>query len=108
MASAAATYGQSDPRRDPREEVQFRARAACSTGRPIDLLVVNVSARGLMARCADDRLQRGDRLRVRLPEAGFLDAEIRWALGGRLGCEFDRVIDLASYMRMLAAVLKPA
>lgn len=95
-----------DERRDPREEVYFRTRALTADGQPVELLVVNVSARGLMARVTRDDLVIGDRLSLRLPAVGTLTAEIRWSLGGRIGIEFADVIQLAAYLGLLAEVLK--
>ena len=33
-------------------------------------------------------------------------AEVRWALGGRIGCQFDQAIDLASYYELLSVLVK--
>ena len=52
------------------------------------------------------RASEGDRLRVMLPVVGAVPAEIRWALGGRLGVSFDAAVDLASYYELLAQMLK--
>ena len=56
-----------------------------------------------MARC-EGPMAPGDRLRVVLPGAGPRVAEVRWALGGRIGCRFDRVIGLGDYVSALAAM----
>ena len=103
MGLAQATMTES--RAIPRDEVHFRARAAGPDMRPVTLLIVNMSALGMMARCEVD-FQAGDRLRVNLPVIGVIIAEVRWSLGGRLGCELDRPIALAEYYELLAALLK--
>ena len=33
-------------------------------------------------------------------------AEVRWSLGGRIGCELDRPIGMAEYYELLAALLR--
>jgi len=43
-------------------------------------------------------------VRVRLPVLGTISAEVRWALGGRFGCELDVTIPLADYMMLLATM----
>lgn len=93
-------------RSEPRDEVHHRARAIGPDGRPLDLLVVNISAGGLMARC-DGGCAVGDAIRVHLPVTGAVAAEIRWSLGGRIGCQLDRAIPLATYYALLAALGRP-
>lgn len=58
-----------------------------------------------MARC-EAPFAHGDRLRIMLPVVGVVVAEIRWALGGRIGVHFETGIDLASYYELLAIVMK--
>jgi hypothetical protein len=95
----------SDVRREERDEVHFRARAFGPDAQPLNLLIVNISPHGLMARC-ETEYPIGSRVRVNLPLIGVVVAEIRWSLGGRIGCQFDQAIDLASYYELLASVLK--
>ena len=94
-----------DNRALARDEVHYRARAFGPDARQVALLIVNVSAMGLMAR-ADVPYAIGERLRITLPVIGVVIAEIRWSLGGRLGCELDQPIDLADYYDLLAVMLK--
>jgi hypothetical protein len=92
-----------DERSEPRDAVHHRARAAHPDGRILPLLIVNTSQGGLMARC-DEPCEPGDRLRVDLPAIGAAMAEVRWALGGRLGCRFERQLGLAEYYTLLMAL----
>ncbi|NIJ20371.1 hypothetical protein FHS95_002063 [Sphingomonas naasensis] len=94
-----------DDRQEMRDDVHYRARAFGPDARQLSFLVVNISPHGLMARC-DTPFQTGDRLRLVLPVAGTVAAEVRWSLGGRLGCQFDRAIDLAAYYELIAQLLK--
>lgn len=89
----------------PRDEVHYRARAIGPDSKPLSLLIVNMSALGLMAR-ADTGYEIGDKLRVTLPVIGTINAEIRWSLGGRIGCELDQPIDQANYYALLAALIR--
>lgn len=86
-----------------RDEVHYRARASKIGAKAVPLLVVNISAMGLMAR-SEMPWGIGDRLMITLPIVGAVAAEIRWALGGRIGFSFERPIDLADYIGVLAAM----
>jgi hypothetical protein len=103
MAATALAYA--DKRDAPRDEVHYRARAFDGNARPLSLLVVNLSAQGLMARVDSDR-PVGERLRITLPVIGVVAAEVRWSLGGRIGCELDQQIGVADYFDVLAAIVK--
>ena len=100
LAQAAIT----DSRAITRDEVHYRARATGPDLRPVTLLIVNMSALGLMARC-EVEFAVGDRLRVSLPVVGTIPTVVRWWLGGRLGCELESPIELADYYELLAAML---
>lgn len=104
MAMAGALRG-TDNRAVARDEVHYRARAFGPDARSVSLLIVNLSAMGLMAR-GDVPYAVGERLRVTLPVVGVVVAEIRWSLGGRIGCELDQPIDLADYYDTLAVMLR--
>ncbi len=104
MAKSSALAFRED-RATARDEVHYRARAKGIDGRAVELLVVNISAQGLMARCDAD-FQPGDRLSVVLPVLGAVDAEVRWSLGGRVGCELAKAVGLADYYEVLAAMVK--
>ena len=104
------TYGSdnlayADVRREDRDDVHYHVRAFGPDAKPLTLLVVNVSPHGVMARCDKD-YAAGQRIRLMLPSAGAMAAEVRWALGCRIGCKFDIAIDLATYYEMLATVVK--
>jgi hypothetical protein len=45
-------------------------------------------------------------LRIRLPIFGYVDAVVRWSLGGRIGCELERTIPLAEYYTMLTVMIR--
>jgi hypothetical protein len=107
MDLSADNLAYADVRREEREEVHYRGRAFGPDARQLNFLIVNISAHGLMARC-DSELKTGDRIRVVLPIAGSVVAEVRWSLGGRIGCQFERAIDLASYYELIAVMVKAA
>jgi hypothetical protein len=67
------------------------------------MIVVNTSTSGLMARC-EAACEPGDRLRVDLPVIGPLPVEVRWALGGRIGCRIVQPLGLTDYYALLSAM----
>ncbi|QQV76233.1 PilZ domain-containing protein [Sphingomonas aliaeris] len=103
MASGNTAYAES--RATPRDEVHYRARGFGPDARALSLLIVNISAQGLMARYDND-LPVGARLRVTLPIVGVVAAQVRWSLGGRIGCELDHPIGQADYFDLLAVLIK--
>lgn len=105
MAFALGNLAIADDRREDRDEVHHRARATGPDGAPVQLLVVNISPHGLMARSPAE-FAAGDRLRVTLPGVGALDVDVRWCLGGRLGGQFSRPINLASYYELIALLVR--
>jgi len=94
-----------DDRLLARDEVHHSARAVGPDKRHFHLLIVNISARGLMARC-ETCWQPGDKLTVTLPVLGVTKCEIRWSLGGRIGCELDETIALSDYFELLSHLMR--
>lgn len=102
MAASALSWVSED-RSEPRDAVHHRTRARHGDGRILPLVVVNTSVGGLMARC-ELRVEQGDRLHVDLPVVGSVAADVRWSLGGRIGCRFLQQLGLAEYYALLAAL----
>lgn len=100
---AVALANVHDDRAEPRDETWRRVRVRDEAGARAPMLVVNLSPGGLMAR-SEELVAIGDRLVFDLPHAGPRAAEVRWALGGRLGCRFDEAIPLALYTGTLTAM----
>jgi hypothetical protein len=94
-----------DARGEPRDEVMHRTHALNGDDRTVKLVLVNMSANGLMARYDGDPAA-GEQLRIRLPILGYVDAVVRWSLGGRIGCELERTIPLAEYYTMLTVMTR--
>ncbi|MDP1026270.1 PilZ domain-containing protein [Sphingomonas sp. KR1UV-12] len=94
-----------DDRREPRQEVLHRTRIVQANGVERTVTIVNFSSGGFMAR-ADGEWAEGDVLTVVLPIIGLAKAEVRWALGGRLGCRLFNSIDVAVFGSMLQRMLR--
>jgi len=65
--------------------------------------IVNVSPSGMMLR-SDAPVSAGEWIKIALPVIGDVDAAVRWALGGRIGCALDRPIAPANYYAVLAVM----
>ena len=102
MAATALSWVSED-RSEPRDAVHYRTRAHHVDGRLLPLVVVNTSQAGLMARC-ETRVEQGDRLHIDLPVVGTITAEVRWSLGGRIGCRLPGVLGMGQYYELLAAL----
>ncbi|SFP63053.1 PilZ domain-containing protein [Sphingomonas rubra] len=95
----------SDERGEQRVEVLLRTRATCEDGLACVVTVVNLSQGGLMARC-DAGLAAEQTLLVELPTLGRVAVEVRWSLGGRIGCRFVHPLSPDRYDALLAAITR--
>lgn len=105
MSVSRAAWIGFDARGELRDTVYHRTGAIHEHGAALPLLIVNISPSGLMAR-STEALALGTTLKITLPVIGRLGAEVRWALGGRLGCQLERTIPSALYYEMLAALTR--
>ena len=62
--------------------------------------IVNVSAQGFMIDNAGD-LGRGDRVVIRLPAIGRIEAYCIWIRDERAGFQFERLLRLDDFMAMI-------
>lgn len=92
-----------DDRAEPRDEVHHRSRAVLADRRSVPVLIVNLSPQGLMIR-SDAPVSVGEWLRIPLPIVGEVQVAVRWALGGRIGCQLERPILAHRYHAVLAAM----
>lgn len=91
-----------EERAETRDETMFRARGR-SGDSSFPMTIVNVSPHGFMARC-ETGLPVGSLVSVTLPVVGDFTGEVRWTLGGRIGCRLTREIPPALYQFALAAM----
>ncbi|MFN3434045.1 MAG: PilZ domain-containing protein [Sphingomonas sp.] len=92
-----------EERAEPRDEVHHRTRATLADRRNVPVLVVNLSPGGLMIR-SDAPVSVGEWIRIQLPVVGDTQAAVRWALGGRIGCQLERTIPANRYHAVLGAM----
>ncbi|NLS27184.1 hypothetical protein S2M10_21770 [Sphingomonas sp. S2M10] len=103
MSVPGAKLASADDRLVHRDEVEHRTRAVGPDAKSVAFLIVNVSPQGLMARC-EAPFETGDLLRIQLPILGETGAEIRWALGGRVGCQFLQPIAAGDFGPMVTVM----
>ncbi len=92
-----------DDRTEPLDEVHHRSRAMFADRRSVSVLIVNLSPQGLMIR-SEAPVSVGEWLRIQLPVVGEVQVAVRWALGGRIGCQLERPIAANRYHMVLGAM----
>ncbi len=65
--------------------------------------ITNVSAHGFMID-NNEIFETGDRIELRLPVVGRIEAHLIWSVENRAGFQFERVIRLPDFLEMLKVV----
>lgn len=102
MASGAQ-LSVTELRRSARHPVNIRVAAEHRRLGEVMIDITNISAHGFMASNALD-LGRGERVTIRLPVAGRIEAHLIWNTGDRAGFQFERIIRLDDFTAMMAAM----
>jgi len=88
-----------DMRRAARHPVDFPVIGEHRTIGDVKLHICNLSAHGFMIDGAEDsQLSRGDRVIIRLPVIGRIEAYCIWMSDDRAGFQFERIIRLDDFM----------
>ena len=92
-----------EARRSARHPVSHRVIAEHRRLGDLPLLITNISAHGFMT---DSPLElgRGERLTVRLPHVGRIEAHLIWTTGDRAGFQFERIIRHDDFTTMIEAI----
>jgi len=101
--SAGAQLTVTDKRRAMRHPVDHKVIAEHRRLGDVHLHIVNISAQGFMAE-VDRDLGRGERLSIRLPGIGQIEAHLIWLRPDRCGFQFERIIRLEDFMQLIDAV----
>ncbi len=101
--SVGAQLSVTDLRRAARHPVDYPVIAEHHERGDLKLHIANLSAHGFMV---DDGkgLDRGDRVIVRLPEIGRIEAYVIWVRDARAGFQFERIIRFDDFMRIIEAL----
>ncbi len=92
-----------DMRRAARHPVDFPVIAEHRDRGDVPLHVTNFSAQGFMIDNADG-FARGDRVLIRLPVIGRIEAYCMWILGVRAGFQFERLLRMDDFSAMIGQV----
>jgi hypothetical protein len=87
-------------RRAARHPVDFPVIAEHRDRGDLSLHIANISAHGFMVDNSHD-LDRGERVIIRLPEIGRIEAYVIWVRDERAGLQFERIIRLDDFVRMM-------
>ena len=89
-----------DMRRSTRHPVDYKVIAEHRVSGDIKLFICNISAHGFMVNDAPV-LARGDRLIIRLPVVGRIEAYCIRTTEDRAGFQFERIIRVGDFMSMI-------
>lgn len=98
--SAGAQLSVTDQRRLARHPVDHPVIAEHFRVGDMRLHISNLSAHGFMVDDARE-LGRGDRVIVRLPVIGRIEAYVIWCRDNRAGFQFERIIRIDDFLAMI-------
>jgi hypothetical protein len=97
---------ESDRREAMRHPVDYPLFAAHARRGDVKLRIVNISTAGFMAN-GDVALTAGERVTLRLPVIGEIEAHMVWADATRVGFRFERIVRLGDFTRLFVAMQPP-
>ncbi len=97
---AGAQLSVTDQRRMARHPVDHPVIAEHFSRGDIRMHIANLSAHGFMVDDAHD-LVRGDRVVVRLPVIGRIEAYVIWVRDNRAGLQFERIIRVDDFLALI-------
>ena len=92
-----------DMRRAARHPVDCPVIAEHHVHGDMQLHIANISAHGFMIDNAGE-LNRGDRVLIRLPVVGRIEAYVIWIRDERAGFQFERIIRVDDFMAMIDTI----
>jgi hypothetical protein len=99
--ASGAHLSVTDQRRAARHPVDHPVIAEHRDRGDVALRIVNLSAHGFMVNDGQG-LERGDRVVIRLPHIGRIEAYAMWcAEDGRIGFQFERIIRMDDFVQLI-------
>lgn len=98
--AVGAQLSVTDLRRAARHPVDFPVIAEHHDRGDVRMRISNLSAHGFMIDNSDG-LERGDRVIVRLPVVGRIEAYVIWTREERAGFQFERIIRLDDFVAII-------
>ena len=100
---AGAQLSVTDMRRAMRHPVEHPVIGEHRLLGDVHLHIANISAHGFMA-TGPHGLNRGERIVIRLPVVGRIEAHLIWLTDERSGFQFERIIRLDDFGRVIDAM----
>ena len=100
MASGAQLSA-TDMRRSTRHPVNYSLIAESLREGDLKLHIANISSHGFMIDGGAGDIVRGDRLIVRLPVIGRIEAYCIWVVDDRAGFQFERLIRADDFSKLI-------
>ena len=101
--TAGAQLSVTDLRRAARHPVDYRVIGEHRLHGDVMMHVVNLSANGFMV-TGELGMGRGERVTIRLPVVGRIEAFMIWNNGDRAGFQFERILRLDDFMKLIDAL----
>ncbi|MFC3214543.1 MULTISPECIES: PilZ domain-containing protein [Novosphingobium] len=98
--SAGAQLSVTDKRRATRHTVDYTVLAEHRQLGELELHIVNISGQGFMIQ-GEPAIERGERLVIRLPVVGRIEAHLIWTHEGRAGFQFERIIRTTDFLKLV-------
>lgn len=99
--AGGAQLSVTDLRRSTRHPVEFSVIAEHLQHGDLRMNITNISAHGFMVDTAPE-ISRGDRMIIRLPAVGRIEAYCIWITEDRAGFQFERIIRLDDFQTMIS------
>lgn len=97
---AGAQLTVTDQRRATRHPVNHRVIGEHRTLGDVHFNIANISAHGFMVD-GPIGMGRGERVTIRLPVVGRIEAHLIWVTEDRAGFQFERIIRVDDFMRLI-------
>lgn len=101
--SGGAQLSVTDQRSSTRHPVDLKLMAEHRRLGDVMLQLINVSTTGFMVRSLHD-LGRGERVTIRLPQIGRIEAFLVWSDQDRCGFQFERIIRMDDFTKMIKSL----
>lgn len=99
--AAGAQLSVPEMRRAARHPVDHTVIGEHRSEGDVHLHIVNLSDHGFMAQGDLPDLARGERVSIRLPVVGRIEAHLIWTTGDRAGFQFERILRSADFLKMI-------
>jgi hypothetical protein len=101
--SGGAQLSVTDQRSSTRHPVDLTLMAEHRRLGDVMLQLINVSTTGFMVRSPHE-LGRGERVTIRLPQIGRIEAFLVWSDQDRSGFQFERIVRMDDFAKMIKSL----